>query len=499
MKREQLIPAVVALGLGMVVLMINGLPPLWGLLVVSGLLLPLSALIVPAPRRLLEACLMLSFGLNLDIHLGSDPIHKVDPSGIPVSLTGLLVCVLAAWWFIERGAERPRRWLWGGLGLPLLGLWMTSICSVLVAPEPRFGLYGLINLVYFTLMFLYLANTVSSPDHLRRLLSWLMVAIAATSVVAVVEYASGQISTLPLVSVLGGGKATTVVGTEMMRVGGLMGSPNGLATVLVQMLPLLLAFFLGPFSGYRKPRLLVGLGVGVLALIVTYSRGAWLVFGLSLLFLLPLMTTRRLGLSQGGWVRKTVILVGVFAALAVPLYGNVYTRLTEDDRGSAQSRLPMMQVAFRIIEDNPWFGVGLGNYERVMNDYDQGPERIHRHFPWPVHNIYLNITAEIGLLGGFCFVLAGLLAVWQGVRAMRTADPFLRAAAIGLMIGLVGFLLVGMKELGPLGSGSYRWFWLAAGLLVATRRLAEGPSVLSPQPSALKGKVAKVGGRKSER
>jgi O-antigen ligase len=499
MKRDKLLPVVIAVGLGVVVLIITGLPLPWGLMIVGGLLLPMGALVVPAPRRFLEVCLVLSFGLNLDVHLGSDPTHRVDPAGIPVSLTGLLACALAVWWFIERGGERPRQPLWGGMGIPIVGLWATSICSIVVSSEPRFGLYGLINLAYFTLVFLYLTNNVFTRDHLRRLLGWLMLTIAVTSIVAVVEYASGQMSTSSMLSILGGGKAKTVTGTEVMRVGGLLGSPNALATVLVQGLPLMLAFFLSPLSGYRKPLLLTGLGVSVLALIVTYSRGSWLVFALILMFMLPLLPTRRLGVVQGGWIGKTVILLCVFAALAAPLYGHVYTRLTADDRGSAYSRLTMARVALRIIEDNPLFGVGLGNYENVMDRYDQGPERAHQDFPWPVHNIYLNITAEIGLLGGFCFLFVGLLAVWQGVRAMRAADPFLRAAAIGLMIGLVGFLLVGMKELGPLGAELYRSFWLAAGLLVVARRLAEGPSVSSHQTSALKGKVAKVCGLKSER
>jgi len=501
MRRGILLPVVTSVGLGVVVLMTNGLPPAWGLLILGGLLLPAGALMVPAPRRLLEVCLMLSFGISLDIHLGNDLTHEVDPAGIPISLTGLLICALAAWWFIERVGERPRQSLFGGLGIAILGLWMTSICSVMVAPEPRFGLYALVNLAYFTLMFLYLANNLSTRAHLRLLLGGLMLAIGATSLVALAEYASGQVGTSSVLSILGEGKAKTVAGTDVMRVSGLMGSSNGLATVLVQTLPLILAFFLSPLSGYRKSLLVGGLGVGVVALILTYSRGGWMVFGLVLIIMLPMMATRRFGASQSGWVRKVAFLIFLLVLLAAPLYGHVYTRLTEDDRGSAYSRVPMMKVALRMIEDNPLFGVGLGNYENVMSRYDEAPERIHQNFPWPVHNIYLNITAEIGLLGGVCFLLACVLALWQGVQAMRTSDPFLRAAAIGLVAGLVGFLLVGMKELGPLGSGVYRWFWLAVGLLVATRRLAERendecrlmndelktrkkPSAVSRQPSA---------------
>ncbi|MBI3951571.1 MAG: O-antigen ligase family protein [Acidobacteria bacterium] len=470
MRRNILLPVVIAFASGAVVLMINGLPLTWGLLMLGGLLLPAGALMIPAPRRFLEVCLMLSFGISMDIHLGNDLTHRVDPAGLPVSLTGVLICVLAAWWLIERVGERPHQSLFGGMGIPILGLWMTSICSMLVSSAPRFGVYGLINLAYFTLLFLYLANNISTPHHLRRLLSWLMVAVGVTSILALIEAGFGRTDALVALGMLS--KDKIIAGTEVRRVGGLLGGANMLAMVLVQLLPLMLAFFLSPLSGYRKPLLVAGFGVGVLALIFTYSRGGWLVFGLTLLILLSMMASRRVSGSHNGWLGKVVVLVFLLALLAAPLCGHVYTRLTEDDRGSAYSRLPMMQVALRIIEDNPLFGVGLGNYVIVMNRYDQGPERIHQNFPWPVHNIYLNITAEIGVLGGLCFLLACLLAMRQGIQALRASDPFLRTAAAGLMIGLLGFLLVGMKELGPLGSDIYRYFWLAVGLLVATRRLA---------------------------
>jgi O-antigen ligase len=330
----------------------------------------------------------------------------------------------------------------------------------------------LINLVYFTLLALYLMNAITNRDQLRSLLGWLMVTIGVSSVAAVAESVLGRTTSWSSFGMLD--EANTLVSApEVRRSGGLLGGANLFAMVLAQMLPLMLAQFLSPVAAYRKTLLAGGLGVGVLALILTYSRGGWLAFGLMLLILLPLMASRRFGAASISVVKKVAVLVVLLVALAAPLYGNVYTRLTEDDQGSARSRVPMMGVAWRIIQDNPLFGVGLGNYENVMDRYDQGPERAHQSFPWPVHNIYLNITAEVGLVGGVCFLFIAGLALWQGVRAMRTPDSFVRAAAIGLVTGLVGYLLVGVKELGPLGAAQHRFFWLAAGLLVATRRVSE--------------------------
>lgn len=468
------LPVIVAVGVGTGVLMVGGLPTRIGLLILGGLLLPAAALLMPSPRRFLEIGLMLSFGVNMDVHLWSQP-HIVDPMGIPVSLTGSCTVLLIGWWFIEGiGTYQSRGRLFGGLGWPILGLWAMSLCSLFVSTAPRFGLFALINLAYFTALFVYLANAITTREHLRSVIAWLLIAVGLTSVAAIAEYSLDRTGVLSMLGLLAEEDTMTLVSAaEVKRAGGLLGAANGLATVLAQLLPLMLTLFLTPVSGLRKAPLALGLAVGVLALIATYSRGGWLAFAVVVPMAIGLMSTGHVSDAQKASLKKAVLLLLMLAALAAPLYGNIYTRLTEDDLGSAQSRWPMMRVAWRMIQDNPLFGVGLSNYEEAMFRYDQGSDRIHQFFPWPVHNIYLNITAEIGIIGGLCFLLVCGLSLWQGVRAMRAPDPFLRATAIGLMTGLIAYLLIGLKELGPLGSSRYRHFWLAVGLLVATRKIAE--------------------------
>lgn len=468
------LPVIVAVGVGTGVLMVGGLPTRIGLLILGGLLLPAAALLMPSPRRFLEIGLMMSFGVNMDVHLWSQP-HTVDPMGIPVSLTGLCTVLLVGWWFIEGiGTYQSRGRLFGGLGWPILGLWVMSLCSLFVSTAPRFGLFALINLAYFTALFLYLANAITTREHLRSVITWLLIAVGLTSVAAIAEYSLDRTGILSMLGLLAEEDTMTLASTsEIRRAGGLIGAANGLATVLAQLLPLMLTLFLTPTSGLRKTPLALGLAVGVLALIATYSRGGWLAFAVVVPMAIGLMSTGQVSEAQKASLKKAALLLVVLAVLAAPFYGNIYTRLTEDDLGSAQSRWPMMRVAWRMIQDNPLFGVGLSNYEEAMFRYDQGSDRIHQFFPWPVHNIYLNITAEIGLIGGLCFLLVCGFSLWQGIRAMRAPDLFLRATAIGLMTGLIAFMLIGLKELGPLGSSRYRHFWLAVGLLVATRKIAE--------------------------
>ena len=93
-------------------------------------------------------------------------------------------------------------------------------------------------------------------------------------------------------------------------------------------------------------------------------------------------------------------------------------------------RLAHWQAALYMAEAAPLFGVGLGNYEVVYDDF--------RLINWDeplghAHNLYLNMLAETGLLG-----LIVYLSFWAVVFRLtwslrRQPDTFSRCIAIGLL------------------------------------------------------------------
>jgi O-antigen ligase len=170
----------------------------------------------------------------------------------------------------------------------------------------------------------------------------------------------------------------------------------------------------------------------------------------------------------------------IVALLAIPFAGAILSRLTDDDRGSTESRVQMIQVAKAIIADHPLLGVGLSSYEAVMRNYDETADLITEHFDWPVHNVYLQVAAEAGLPGLALFLALTGLALRSGWRVLRApqADRQLRAMALGLLTGMFSYLVTALKEGSSFQSGQMRLFFLLCGLLFATeiayrRSLAE--------------------------
>jgi O-antigen ligase len=179
------------------------------------------------------------------------------------------------------------------------------------------------------------------------------------------------------------------------------------------------------------------------AIYASASRGAWLGVGAAITAL-AMFAPRR------GWLGVGLVIGVLAAAGALAATGLLPASLTArlanvtdfvnvtDVRGinindanfALVERLAHWQAAQNMIEANPWWGVGLGNYAGAYDAY--------RLINWPnalghAHNIYLHTWAETGLVG-----LAAYVAVWGCViiltlRTLRSKDARRRGVALGLL------------------------------------------------------------------
>jgi len=69
--------------------------------------------------------------------------------------------------------------------------------------------------------------------------------------------------------------------------------------------------------------------------------------------------------------------------------------LTSVDVGSIVNRQIQWYYALKVFSDNPFFGIGIGNFFIDAGDYES-------HYP---HNFFLELLAEYGMLGMVLFLL----------------------------------------------------------------------------------------------
>ncbi len=180
--------------------------------------------------------------------------------------------------------------------------------------------------------------------------------------------------------------------------------------------------------------------VPVGAMILSGSRGGIVSFGFEVAVLALLARLRK---APEGPRLVALAIVG-FAALALVAWlgtGRALERFSTLHPGDVtlSRRATMVHGAAHIFFDHPIIGAGLGSLVAVYPRYETVYDG---HIVDHVHNDFMELLAEMGMLGGLC----GLAFLWILVREARksfTAEQghFSRGIHAGAIAALCGLLL----------------------------------------------------------
>lgn len=223
---------------------------------------------------------------------------------------------------------------------------------------------------------------------------------------------------------------------------------NDLGSILALGVPM--AWYLAGRGGRPWTRVLAAgyVLVGSLAVLLTGSRGALLVLLAAVLLTAALASTRSLPVRAG--VLAGLLVVGVALLMLVPpqTQARLATLPDEVRAGDLNDRTPLWAAAVEIIADHPVLGTGAGTSDVGI--------AARRSVEMGVHDTYLAIGAELGLVGLALFALA-LLAAWRRTRA---APPRVRGVASALLLTL-------LLAMTPLHWQQQKAVWVLVGLVVA--------------------------------
>jgi O-antigen ligase len=176
------------------------------------------------------------------------------------------------------------------------------------------------------------------------------------------------------------------------------------------------------------------------ALILSGSRGGIVSFAFEMAVLWLLVRGKQAS------ERPQFVGIGIIALAALALTawlgaGRAIERFSTIHIGevTVDRRVSMFRGAARLFEDHPVIGVGLGAlvaaYPRYETVYDG---KLVDH----IHNDYIEMIAETGLLGGICG-LAFLWSLFRDAKSCYAAEQghFSRALHAGAVAGLCGMLL----------------------------------------------------------
>lgn len=381
----------------------------------------------------------------------------LDITGRLVSIGGIAITVYQAAVFVFvctvalRLYRREVRWRPTVADVPLALLLGFAAAAIPGAIDVRESIVQFISMVSSAVLLYLVVLSIDRPKQAVTVV-WGTLGIAAMLGVLAVLERFGIYSIGPVIKLWSYGIRVTATFKDPNVFGSFLICALGLSLPLLLQLrkwkPLLIA--------------LAGMGLALIALLLTFSRGAWVAFIVA--FLVAFV------LSRVPFTVKATLLVG--SAFAVVVFFAVYVDplfiqkkiLGVGDNRSALSRVYMGIAALEIFRDHP-MGVGLGNYPLIFPYYRPAfilPRLVQS------HTAYLTVLVETGVFGliGFMWLILRV-----GIRALvttfRAADAQLQALSVGALAALTALLVQSLTY----SFESSKFLWLTFGLCLAVARM----------------------------
>ena len=261
------------------------------------------------------------------------------------------------------------------------------------------------------------------------------------------------------------GSEELVIGSTMSgipRIRGTACEPLLLGNYLVMVVPWLI------IQPWRRSIRFTLLAIGVLMLMLTWSRGAWLGAAAAAMTALVLLKHARIlprisfksFLPVLGIAIPVLVLVSFIAPIET-LYARLLQTFDTTD-WSNLTRLYSMQAAWRAFLLSPVVGIGWGQFAFHF-DILVDPLGLQSQFTWPVvNNFPLKILAETGLFGFGLFVF-GLAKVVQKTFLRLTHDS--RNSQLQIVVASSSFAGVFVQML-TFSQYNVPHIWVALGLLL---------------------------------
>lgn len=405
------------------------------------------------------------FRWRVDIWLRPMPPLYSDYTNFQLFLSDIALIYLLTFWLASLilnpkkiKAGHPLIWIC------LIGLTVAGVISVSGSVDAILSRYHVVRFILLLLLYLYIINEVQSPV-------WVIVPIALQIIIQV-PVAIGQSLTQSSLGLQAFGEifldphilGTSVIpidGVRFLRAYGLSDHPNILGGSIAFSLIILFAVIL-----YGKNRLPLFASTLFLisfpALIMTFSRSAWLSFGLVTSFMVIIEASAKRQES----IKRAILLGTMCLLVLMPIIfqqtsvfekrfntGNVVNDET------MQQRDFLLEVGNTLFVEHSAIGIGLSATPLALK------ERFHS-FPGsyqPPHYVPLLVSLETGVVGGIFYLVLFCLPVILFITNWRIYihKPYLMASfALIFSISIVSLFDYYTWYI----SGRI-WQWIAWGLL----------------------------------
>lgn len=330
-----------------------------------------------------------------------------------------------------------------------------SLAGVLMAEEPLAALRGMATRIGYCLTILVLVTLLNDWERIKRVLRYIIMSatLASAATVLLVFFPSLLPSSLQNVDET----ESLLRGLPSVRPTALFVNVHPFASWSVYALAVCAIALLSPqLFGIRKRWTGLALFLLSLGLLVNQTRIAWV----------SVLVTMLLALCLAPWYlagkRKTAI--ALLAMTTVVGLSFISPQAIADEvlagerEQSTVERVIQYQIAFNIVAEHPWIGIGPG---AAANDL----EAVGLHHN--IHNIFLEELVAFGIVGFIPYIAFLPLALIGPIKLLLSAQREQRLIGTSLLLAAIAALIVYQVYSG-VGEKSY---WVMLGLSTASSRL----------------------------
>ncbi len=365
---------------------------------------------------------------------------------LPLDIGQIALMVFLAAWFINRIIHTDTislrlSDLWTPLSAALIIFLIATGLSAFTATSLTAWMLEWVKWLLVFLTFTVVVNIFSAISW-EWLVFGLILSGVANALVGIYEFFGGS------------GALHLLINDRFFRAFGTFGQPNPFGGFMGLLIPLGVMSAFGYFLRWRKSHTSLNLWLTIfytvssviliIAIGMSWSRGAWVGLGAALLimgFFIPRRT--KLGLLLFLSIGGLALVIWFSGLLPQSIVQRLETSTAEffafeDVRGvditpdnfAIAERLAHWQAAINMITAHPFLGVGFGNYATAYPNY----QLINWSEPLGhAHNYYLNIFAEVGIIGLLGYGKVWITIFYQSWKATSHPDTLSRLVVIGLL------------------------------------------------------------------
>ena len=286
------------------------------------------------------------------------------------------------------------------------------VCNTFFSNNPLLSFYGLLKLCECSFLVIYLVKTIHKRVHLQWISFLFAVSALFESTLAIAQYVNqGSLNSFfyyfgerTFTGTTPGIANADIGGTLVLRPYATFPHPNVLAGYLLVSIILVWSFVLKSNQRWVQLFGVVSLIISSIALLLTFGRVAILLW----LFLVLFIVGRNI-FKMAKTFRIRVFFVfllamGLIILSTSPLVHEISLRFLQTSLSdeSVTERTELLSASLKMMQAHPFIGVGLDNFIPALAPL-QKPMPLGLYLQ-PVHNIFVLVLAETGIVGFVLFI-----------------------------------------------------------------------------------------------